>query len=638
MKKLLVLFVFIFGISLYAQVIQNKDSLLSLVPNFKGDEKSKAFVELAKYHQYIEADSSKALDYAEQAINAAQTQLYKGIAFYRKALVYRSWEDDFNQLKYFDKALEFLQGENDSIYADVVYYKSRVYQRKGMYPDALRLGLQELKLREKLPSKEKLITALQEIGFTYDRMGDYNKAIEWHKKSLKEALQLNDDEIIGRSYGLIGIAYDELGDYEKALEYNFKAVDFFQKAQSRYLRVWYSNIGNTLTKKGDLKNAEKYTLMAINSPGGNTNYVTRVNLGKIYLEQNKFVEAEEVLQKVLQELIEADDKRILSEAYYRLHELRKKQGNFKEALVYFEKYKTNEDEMLSEAKSKQINEMSIQYETHEKERALAKEKIKVAENELKIKNKNNLLLILGIVIISIAFISLLYITNQKYKNKQLQKEKELSEAMLKIETNNRLQEQRLAISRDLHDNIGAQLTFIISSIDSLKMFLAQKEDKVANKLTQISQFTKETITELRDTIWAMNKEKISVEDLKIRISNFIEQAKISLQGIQFNFTCNVPKETAFTSKDGMNIYRIIQEAVNNAIKHANGEKIDVAFVVDENSNFEVTIMDNGLGFQEDNNQFGNGLNSIRKRASELNGAIDINSSNEGTIIKLTFNK
>ena len=638
MKKILSLIIFLSSFFLNAQVIQNKDSLLSLITNFKDDEKAKAYVELAKYHQYIEPDSSKAIDYSEQAYREAQSKLYKGIAVYRKALIYRSWEDDFNQLKYFDIALESLKGENDSIFADILYYKSRVYQRKGMYPDALRFGLQELDIRKKLPSKEKLITALQEIGFTYDRMGEYNKAIEWHTKSLEEALKLENNEIIGRSYGLIGIAYDELGDYEKALEFNFKAVDYFKKAKSRYLRVWYSNIGNTFTKKEDLKNAEKYTLMAINSPGGNTNYVTRVNLGKIYLEQNKFAEAEAVLQKVLHELIEADDKRILSEAYYRLHELRKKQGNFKEALAYFEKYKTNEDEMLSESKLKQINEMSIQYETHEKEKALAKEKIKVAENELHIKNKNNLLLILGIIIISIAFISLLYINNQRYKNKQLQKEKELSEAMLKIETNNRLQEQRLAISRDLHDNIGSQLTFIISSIDSLKMYMSNTEEKVEKKLTTISQFTRETIQELRDTIWAMNKDSITVEDLKSRIANFIEQAKASLNGINFEFKCKVSKDFTFNSKEGINIYRIIQESVNNAIKHSNATEIIVSIFEEENQ-FKVIIQDNGEGFDVTSlSSNGNGLQTIKNRANELKASIDFISDNNGTKVVLTFNK
>ena len=91
-----------------------------------------------------------------------------------------------------------------------------------------------------------------------------------------------------------------------------------------------------------------------------------------------------------------------------------------------------------------------------------------------------------------------------------------------IELQNKLHEQRLAISRDLHDNIGAQLTFIISSVDSLKYAFADGNPKLEDKLNNISSFTKETIYELRDTIWAMNKEEITIEDLKTRISNFIE--------------------------------------------------------------------------------------------------------------------
>lgn len=636
MKNKVLFFLFLSNV-FFAQNFQNKDSILTILPSLKGDKKAEALTMLAKYYQYIEPDSSKSISYANNAIAESQSNLQKSLSFYRKALVFRNWEEDVNQLKYYDKAIESIGNLNDSIKADILYYKSRVYQRKGMYPEALKFGLQELALREKLPSKEKLIISLQEIGFTYDRMGEYEKAIEWHKKSLEEALKLNDNEVIGRSYGLIGIAYDELKEYDKALEFNFKAIDYFKKSESRYVRVWYSNIGNTFTKKGDLKNAEKYTLMAINSPGGNTNFVTKINLGKIYLEQNRFAEAEKTLQSVLQELLEKENKRFLSEAYYRLHELRKKQGNFKEALVYFEKYKENEDEMLTEAKMKQINEMSIQYETNEKEKALAKEKIKVAEHELKIKTKNNLLIIAFFTILSIALLSWTFLSRQKFKNKQLQKEKELSEALLKIETNNRLQEQRLEISRDLHDNIGSQLTFIISSIDSLKMFLSNTEDKVENKLTSISQFTRATIQELRDTIWAMNKEEISVEDLKSRVSNFIEQAQASLQGINFDFKCDVKNDFSFNSKDGINIYRIIQEAVNNAVKHANATEINV--LVKETEGFlEILIKDNGQGFSNSNSVDGNGLNTMRKRAEELRTNIEIDSSKEGTLIQLKINK
>ncbi|HCY83071.1 MAG TPA: two-component sensor histidine kinase, partial [Xanthomarina gelatinilytica] len=105
----------------------------------------------------------------------------------------------------------------------------------------------------------------------------------------------------------------------------------------------------------------------------------------------------------------------------------------------------------------------------------------------------------------------------------LKKETELKEALIKIETQNKLQDQRLRISRDLHDNIGAQLTFIISSLDNLK-YGFKLPDNLNDKLKYISEFTSSTIYELRDTIWAMNKSEISFEDLQSRISNFIEKA------------------------------------------------------------------------------------------------------------------
>ena len=72
----------------------------------------------------------------------------------------------------------------------------------------------------------------------------------------------------------------------------------------------------------------------------------------------------------------------------------------------------------------------------------------------------------------------MFYNQQKLKNRQLQKENELKDALIKIETQNRLQEQRLRISRDLHDNIGAQLTFIISSIDYLKYGFEIKNEKL----------------------------------------------------------------------------------------------------------------------------------------------------------------
>src|SRR5690606_21023817 len=109
------------------------------------------------------------------------------------------------------------------------------------------------------------------------------------------------------------------------------------------------------------------------------------------------------------------------------------------------------------------------------------------------------------------------------------------------------------------------------------------DEKINNKLPSISGFAKETITELRDTIWAMNHSEIDFEEIHGRISNFVEKAKKSSEQITFSFEVDEQLKTiVFSSVEGMNIYRIIQEAVNNALKYAEATRIEIRVEMAEN--------------------------------------------------------
>jgi len=182
----------------------------------------------------------------------------------------------------------------------------------------------------------------------------------------------------------------------------------------------------------------------------------------------------------------------------------------------------------------------------------------------------------------------------------------------------------LRISRDLHDNIGSQLTFIISSIDNLKYGFDIKDGKLTQKLESIGSFASSTIDELRDTIWAMNKSEISFEDLQSRISNYIDKAHLSDDKINFSFVVdeNVDLDRTFTSLEGMNIYRIIQETIHNSIKHGQATEIKVG-VKQEEDNLQFEIMDNGIGFEPTKVETGNGLNNMKKRAHEIKAELSI---------------
>ncbi|MDK2772518.1 MAG: tetratricopeptide repeat protein, partial [Flavobacterium sp.] len=480
------------------------------------------------------------------------------------------------------------------------------------------------------------------IGLIYQEMHLYDKAIKYHLKSLEIRKKRKYIAAQIHSYNNLGFCYKELNQLQKArasFEMSITLSKQINPGNEYYNAI--EGLASIEFREENYKKALDLYLQSLNRPqevpmNAKEKINLYSNLSAVYVNLKQPKEALKYGELCLSELqLSSENKEYEVEVYKSLAQAYYMIGNVEKGSFYNEEFYNKTTQKFKEESAKSFQELEVKYETERKEKDLAQEKVKVAERELRIKNKNNLLLISGFVILSILLLSWLFLSQQKFKNKQLQKEKELSEALLKIEANNKLQEQRLAISRDLHDNIGAQLTFIISSIDSLKMFLTNGEDKIIQKLSNISQFTKETITELRDTIWAMNKDEILVEDFKSRISNFIEQAKVSLQGISFEFTCNLPKETSFNSKDGMNIYRIIQESVNNAIKHSNATKIEVV-VSKVNEQIEVIIKDNGNGFNTENSSFGNGLNSIKKRALESNCELKIESNASGTTVSLVY--
>ena len=316
-----------------------------------------------------------------------------------------------------------------------------------------------------------------------------------------------------------------------------------------------------------------------------------------------------------------------SETYFRPH-------NPIKGAEFLEKSLAVKEQIFSTENAEAIANLETQFKVADSERNLAETRANLAESQLKVDQRN--IFIFGIVALTffVLISGYFFFRQQKLKNSQLEKEAELKSALARIETQNQLQDQRLRISRDLHDNIGSQLAFIISSIDNLKYGI-EGTTSMSNKLGEISEFSRQTIYELRDTIWAMNKADISVDDLQARISNFIENAKrASTVNFQFNVENSLSEEIYFNSVQGMNIYRVIQETVNNALKHSEASKIIIRFSLSAKE-ARIEICDNGNGFDEQSIQFGNGLNNMKKRAKDLMGEIKfLSDPNNGTKVIL----
>lgn len=177
--------------------------------------------------------------------------------------------------------------------------------------------------------------------------------------------------------------------------------------------------------------------------------------------------------------------KILAQAYFAIGNVQKGQeynNQFYAATAY--KFKASTAEALQNLETK--------YQTQKKELALQKSR---ASN----KQKNLIILSSLPLAFLLALIGYLLFRQQRLRNQQLINEHELKQALIKIENQNNLQQQRIEISKELHDNIGSQLTFIIASLDNLKQFDVEHLP-LFEKVNQIGDFTRDTINDLRDTV------------------------------------------------------------------------------------------------------------------------------------------
>ena len=540
----------------------------------------------------------------------------------------------------FNKGIELSKSINDSIALGEIMFKYgllKAYQNK--FDQGLEYTLQAIRIFENQKNNTKAGIAYGGLGYNL-KTRDLEKGFYYMRKGIKLLEIENDLEGLNPVYDNYGVLLSMDKKLDSALYYQYKSLAIKKQLKDSIgLGYSYANIANTFAEKQNYDLAKTYVDSSsvirnkiADNYGITVNYV---HVAEIFQQEGNYEKAIENYKKCAQSANKYKYKNLEKYCYQKIAECYQKIDNYKQAFQFKEKFQSLKDSTENVLAQNKIEELQIQFETEKKEKQLAEAKSDILIKEAKIKRRTTLIYYAFGLAFFLGLIGYLVYKQQRLKNKQIIKENELKEALIKIENQNNLQEQRLAISKDLHDNIGSQLTFIISSLDNLKYFEFTKE-KLYNKFDSIGNFTRSTITDLRDTIWAMNKEEITFEDLKTRTTNFIEAAKTSLLGIDFEF--NYPKDTdnvKLNSLQGIDVYRIIQEAINNAVKHAKATKIVVNFEID-GSDLKISIIDNGVGFDQSTIEAGNGLSSMKKRANEIDANFEMKSSNKGTGITIKF--
>lgn len=467
------------------------------------------------------------------------------------------------------------------------------------------------------------------LSLAYHDFGDYSKGIEYANlvlKTVNENPNTTNFNAKWYAYNNMGINYDDNQQYVKAIESHMNALPFaINASDSSYS---YNNIGNTLKKmKNYQKSKEFFALSLKHSVDYSDVYhfaTLYSNLMDIERLMKNYQSAARYIDSAKFYAIKSKSPEKLIDFYNYAYIFKNEMKDFQSSSQYLSKYVTIKDSLLNAEKAKIVYDYQVKYETEKKEK-------QIAQSKLSSKQKNIWLILLsgGIIIGLVVFLN--FKTKAQDKQKQLSLENEL----LKAHTNSKIQEQRLEISRDLHDSVGAQLTFINSLLDSLKNSSLKLDVVAINKINSLSNFSENTITELKNTLWVLNSKEIYLLDLKAKILNFIKNASEAKEDITFDFNFEISENKCLSSKQAVNIFRSIQETVNNAMKHAQASEIKIDILqIDKNLN--IKISDNGIGFDremEKNNSFG--LRNIESRIATIHGEIEIESFiGKGTVYRI----
>lgn len=496
------------------------------------------------------------------------------------------------------------------------------YFLSGDHAKGLDILLKATTIGEQHKVRKELIVTYYELGTVYSKNKNVSLARVYMDKGFRLAREYKDTALMADANNRIGILYENKGALDSALFY-YRISYELNKAAGDSLGLSYS-LENMATVYGakqrpDLSIPYLKQALAIRL-AKNDRYglaIATVNLSECYQEAGVPDSAIYYAHQAITYGAEVGFLDLLQHVYGQLSKIYKGREQFDSALVYHERFVQLKDSVFNTEKSKQIAEMSTRYETDKK------------EQQIKVLNKQRTIQRLGLTATILVLIIVLIVAYVVYRNRRLKEEHLRRDAAFQLqlkeaEARNAMQQERLRISRELHDNIGAHLTFINATVDELAGDEA--------KLMQVKELTNETIRELRKTVWLINKSTIRLDEFSVKLRDFLK----SVPRLRWNVKLN-NGDRKLSSELVTELFRCTQEAVNNALKYAQSDSISVSLEESEAGKLCVAISDVGIGFDlAEMREKGFGLQNMQQRMETVGGSCQIHSlPGKGTEVMLS---
>lgn len=503
---------------------------------------------------------------------------------------------------------------------ETILQQAKKFYNENNYPLAQEKYLQALKQAEKENNPSVMARASLSLARCHYFLYDHAAAFKWSYNALHVVQKHRLDTLLSQAYYFLGVLYIEAEKVDSAEKYSFKAVELMLKEKDyARLSLTYSTLAelhlntskNTRKIESMIANAENYAELSHDK--GMIAFAASKRYNYAFFLKKDFEEALNYVSKVEELYLETENREAILNAYRAKAEcLIMLRDTF--ARTYMLKWFEFKDSVLQAEKVVNIAKYEALYETEKKEQ---ENKLLQQENEL---NRLVLMIVVAVLLLMIALG--LWLFNRIHLKK---KQHEL--LMLQ-----KLQNDKERIARDLHDNVGGQLSYIIYSLDGINDEDKEKRSEVTDS---INQSVKSVIGSLRETIWAISDANINVQDFSDKLKVFARDL-FKHSSTKINFTESIITQRELNALLGLNLYRMCQEILNNAFKYASATEVKIDFQCEEEK-LLITISDNGSGFdttQKNKEQYG--LQNIKKRATEfgvsLSLEIEINKGTKYTLL------
>ena len=473
------------------------------------------------------------------------------------------------------------------------------------------------------------------LGLIYNELEDYDKAIEFHNKALatiNDATTPVEFQFRSTSLNNIGLVYQNSNQYQRAIPYFLKGMEQ-KKDLILYKPVVYAmlldNLGYSrfkLNESAGLPGLFYESLKLRDSLQLTTGIIiSKIRLSEYFASKNYNIKATQYSNEALATARKSKNARNVLLALKQLAIIEPAQ-----AALYNKEYIHINDSLQKADRNIADKFSRIEYETDE---------IKQENTDLTTQNRN-LVYIFGSVLILGMFLYI--IKAQKAKNRELlykQEQQKVNEEIYNlmisqqstVETIRVMEKKRVA--QELHDGVLGRMFGVRMNLDSLNKL---NDETASHQRISYLKELKNIEQDIREISHDLNREKSElINNFVAIVENLFEDQKKTFKSKLVSSIDSNIKWEAMNNANKINLYRIIQESLQNINKYAQANSIKVEFKK-EIDNLFLQISDDGIGFNVNKAKKGIGLQNMHSRINECNGTFEIKSKRgEGTIITVT---